>query len=84
MADYDLEIDRIVAEIKKIKAKTVCLQLPDGLKPRAGEIQDILKEKTDAKILIWGGSCFGSCDLPQNLNSLGVDLLVQFGHSEWE
>ncbi|MFH0977792.1 MAG: diphthamide synthesis protein [Candidatus Woesearchaeota archaeon] len=79
--EYDLELNRVVATIKKQKAKLVCIQLPDGLKPLAGKISDEISAKTKAKVLIWAGSCFGSCDLPQGLEKLGVDLLIQWGHS---
>lgn len=82
--DYDLELDRAVKEIKKIKAKRVCIQLPDGLKPMAKKIADELTAKTDAEILIWAGSCYGACDVPLDVKRLGVDLLIQWGHSEWE
>ena len=81
--DYALEIDRIAERIKKIKAKRVCIQLPDGLKPQAESIQRELMAKTGATVLIWAGSCFGACDTPQGLDRLKVDLMVQFGHSEW-
>ncbi len=80
---YDLDIDRAIEAIKMKKARTVVIQLPDGLKPKAKEIHDILKEKTKADIYIWGGSCFGACDIPK-LDSLKPDLLIQFGHSEWK
>lgn len=76
---YDLEIEKAVSEIKKAKAKTVCIQLPDGLKPKAGEIVDEIEAKTKAKCMIWLGSCFGACDIP-NVNT---DLLIQWGHSKW-
>tara|TARA_Y100000310_G_scaffold345665_1_gene467942 strand:- start:3251 stop:3505 length:255 start_codon:yes stop_codon:yes gene_type:complete len=79
MTEYDLELQRIVEEIDKQKAKTVCLQLPEGLKPKASEIVDYINNKTDAEVMVWMGSCFGACDVPQ----LNVDLLIQFGHSEW-
>ncbi len=81
--DYALEIDRIAERIAKNRAKRVCIQLPDGLKPKADEIQRELEKKTGAEVLIWAGSCFGACDTPQGLERLSVDLLVQFGHSEW-
>lgn len=77
--DYDLELNKIVSEIKKQKAKTVLLQLPDGLKPWGLAICDYLEEKTDAKISIWLGACFGACDLPES----GADLVIQFGHAKW-
>jgi len=79
---YDLELDKAVKEIKHIKARKVCIQLPDGLKPYAGEIKDLLEKETKAEILIWFGSCYGACDIPQNIKST-VDLLIQWGHESW-
>lgn len=76
---YDLELERAVKEIKKTKAKSVCIQLPDGLKPKAKEIADRIEKETNAKVLIWLNSCFGACDIP---NLKNVDLLIQWGHSE--
>ena len=80
--DYNLEIERVIKTIKKQKAASVCIQLPDGLKPKAKEISDEIEEKTSAEVLIWAGSCFGSCDTPM-LEKFKVDLLIQFGHSDW-
>ncbi|MFH1210245.1 MAG: diphthamide synthesis protein [archaeon] len=79
--EYDFEIDRIVREINKNKAKTVCIQLPDSLKPRALEIKEEIEGKTKTKVFIWLGSCFGACDVPKLDNV--VDLLIQFGHNEY-
>lgn len=78
--EYDLELEKAAEEIKKQKAKTVVIQLPDGLKPKAGEIAKELESKTDAKISIWLGSCYGACDIPK----VNADLLIQWGHSEWK
>ena len=83
LENYDLEIDSVVARIKAEKAKTVCVQLPDGLKPCAREIAQHIQSQTNARIIIWLGSCWGACDLPLEVNRLGVDLLIQWGHSEW-
>ena len=82
--DYDLELEKVVEKIKKEKAKLVCIQLPDGLKPEAKFIQNEIESKTNAKVIIWAGSCFGSCDIPLEIEKLGVDLLIQFGHSPWQ
>jgi 2-(3-amino-3-carboxypropyl)histidine synthase len=81
--DYALELEKVAANIQKQKARLVCIQLPEGLRPKAKEIADELEQKTGAEIIIWQGSCFGACDLPIGLEKLGVDLLVQWGHSEW-
>lgn len=77
--EYDLELERAVKEIKKRKAKIVCIQLPDGLKTRATEICDSLRKETDANIIIWAETCFGACDVPDLKD---VDLLIQWGHTK--
>ena len=81
--NFDLELEKAVSQINKTKAKLVCVQLPDGLKPSAQEIQDYLEQKTKANILIWLGSCYGACDIPLELQNLKIDLLIQWGHSEY-
>ncbi len=78
--DYDLELDRAISKIKEENAKLVCIQLPDGLKPEAAKIQEEIEKNTDATVLIWAGSCYGGCDVP-DLSKLKVDLLIQWGHA---
>ncbi len=80
---YNLEIDKVIAKILSGNYKKVCIQLPDGLKPRAKEVSDIITSKTDAKVIIWAGSNFGACDLPLEIKRLNVDILIHFGHSAW-
>ncbi len=75
--EYDLELERAAKEIKKRMAKSVCIQLPDGLKPMATEIAEYLENNTKTKVMIWAGSCFGACDIPD----VKADLLIQWGHS---
>lgn len=81
--EYDLEIEKAVQKIKIENSKMVCIQLPEGLRPRAKEIADELEQKTGAVVVIWLGSCYGACDIPLQVELLGVDLLIQWGHSEW-
>jgi 2-(3-amino-3-carboxypropyl)histidine synthase len=78
---YELELDNVIETVKKSKAKRVCIQLPDGLKPKAKEIQEAIEKNTKADVVIWGGSCFGACDLPRGLEEHKIDLLIHFGHS---
>ncbi len=82
--DYDLGLERVVEKINKEKANLICIQLADGLKPKAKLIQKEIESKTNAKVIIWAGSCFGACDIPLEVEKLGVDLLIQFGHSPWQ
>ena len=79
--NYDLELDRVIQKIKHEQISKICIQLPDGLKPRAKEIADRIKKETNAEILIWLGSCFGACDIPEQVEKLGMELLIQWGHS---
>ena len=83
MTNYDLELEKVIERINKDNAKLVCIQLPDGLKPRAKEIHQAIEQNTKASAVIWMGSCFGACDVPLQVERLGVDLLVQCGHSTW-
>jgi diphthamide biosynthesis enzyme Dph1/Dph2-like protein len=77
----NLELEKVIAKIKENNPKTVLIQLPDGLKPKAGDIQDKLKEQfPEIKITFWAGSCYGACDTP---NVDNFDLFIAFGHSEW-
>jgi len=77
---YDLELDKVISQIKKSRAKLVLLQFPDGLKQYAITIVDYLEEKlapkgvppkseVGGKFLIWLESCFGACDTPVGLST---------------
>ena len=81
---FNLELDKTVEKINKEKANLVCIQLPDGLKQKAQEIQKRIEKETDAEVVIWFGSCYGACDVPLEVKRAGVDLLIQWGHSEWK
>ena len=43
---YNPEVEKAIAKIKDSKAKTVCVQLPDGMKPYAKELTDRIEEET--------------------------------------
>ncbi len=88
-SEYNLEIDRILNEIKKQKAKRVLIQLPEGFKPYATLIQEKLEERLKSQdyscqFFIWLDSCFGACDIPLETEKLGIELIIQFGHTKFE
>jgi len=80
---YKLELQQLISEIKKQKAKQVLIQLPDGLKHKADQVVDAVEEQTSAKAFIWLGSCYGACDLPLGMDILNIDLVVQWGHNRF-
>lgn len=80
---YDLEIEKIIKTIKKEKAKKVLLQFPEGMKPYAQQICLYIEDEASVSCFIWMNSCFGACDVSLEVEKLGVDLIIQFGHSKW-
>lgn len=80
---YEIEIDKVVKTIKKEKARKVLLQFPEGMKPYSQVICDEIESRVKCQCFIWLGSCFGACDVPTEVERLGVDLIIQFGHSSW-
>jgi len=82
--DFNLELERAINHIKENNFKTVGIQMPDGIKHHSAAIQEEIETKTDAKVIIWAGSCYGACDLAIDMRRLGCDLLIHWGHTEWK
>jgi 2-(3-amino-3-carboxypropyl)histidine synthase len=81
---YDLEIDRVIEEVKSRKSKRVLLQFPDGLIKYCVRIAKRIKEQTRAETIISLDTCYGACDLAVNAASrLNADLLIHYGHGPW-
>jgi 2-(3-amino-3-carboxypropyl)histidine synthase len=79
---YELELERVIAEIKKMDAKRVLLQLPDGMRPFAFQIAELIRKATSAQVILSGDSCYGACDLASRQSAdLMVDLLIHYGHA---
>jgi len=82
MKNFDFEEERIKQEILKLGAKRVLIQLPEGLKPEAPRLAKII-EKFGALPIISADPCYGACDLATaDAESLGVDLIIHYGHSK--
>ena len=81
--ELNLQLEKAIESIKTEKPTNLLLQLPDGIKPKAKEIIEAITKDTDLTmedIVIWAGSCYGACDVPE---VSGFDMLLQFGHSRW-
>ncbi|MDH5481378.1 MAG: diphthamide biosynthesis enzyme Dph2 [Candidatus Bathyarchaeota archaeon] len=82
MKNFDFEEERVKQEILKLGAKRVLIQLPEGLKPEAPRLAKAI-EKCDVLPLISADPCYGACDLAtKEAESLGVDLIIHYGHSK--
>lgn len=79
---YNLELPKVVEEIKRRGSTRVLLQLPDGMRPFALQLVRAIREATGAQVFLSGDSCYGACDLAsRQARELGADLLVHYGHS---
>ncbi len=81
MRIFDFEEERVKQEILRLDAKTVLIQLPEGLKPEAPRIAKAI-EKHGALAIVSADPCYGACDLAAaEAEILGVDLIIHYGHS---
>ncbi len=81
---YDLQLDRVIGEVKRRKCRRVILQMPDGLMSRALLVSNEINQATGAETIVSLDTCYGACDLATHAASrLGADLIVHYGHSPW-
>lgn len=75
--------EKLVERIANDGAKKVLIQLPEGLKTKAEEIENKLKEK-NVEAAVCLDPCYGACDLKdREAKEMGYDLLVHIGHSKF-
>jgi 2-(3-amino-3-carboxypropyl)histidine synthase len=81
MLGFDFEEERIKKEIQRLGAKRVLLQMPQGLKPEATKLAQVV-EQAGAVPIISSDPCYGACDIAiTEAEGLGADLVVHFGHA---
>ncbi|MDR0887835.1 MAG: diphthamide biosynthesis enzyme Dph2 [Candidatus Methanoplasma sp.] len=77
---FNLEIEKTIKWIRDGGYTSVALQLPEGLKVRAAELSDSIRQETGADVIILGYPCYGACDLFTDYRKY-ASALVHFGHS---
>ncbi|HZY94039.1 MAG TPA: diphthamide biosynthesis enzyme Dph2 [Candidatus Bathyarchaeia archaeon] len=84
MSVFDLEEDRLVAEIEERGARKIVLQLPDGLKNEGPRLARLIKRRTGAEVFVSASPAWGACDLSLDAaQRLKADMLVHYGHNEF-
>ena len=79
----NLEISKLVRELKKRKPKKILVQLPEGVKQNVFDINKIFKD-LEIEVIYSGETCWGGCSVAvQEAEALGADLIVHFGHAEF-
>ncbi len=78
-----IDAGSLTRKLKKLKARKVFLQVPEGLKTRVQEFSQEL-EKSGFGVFISVEPCFGACGvMDREAKSLGCDVLVHVGHSDF-
>ena len=77
--DWESGIEEVCLKLQD--KKRIGIQVPEGLKPRAHQIVERVRELTGAKIVLWGEPTYGACDLADRpLEEIGADALIHMGH----
>jgi 2-(3-amino-3-carboxypropyl)histidine synthase len=77
--NYNFEIKKTLRTIKKLNAKKVTLQFPDGLLKYSLVIMDAIKLYTGADCVLLNEVVYGACCVDDK--SITSDLLIHYGHS---
>ncbi len=81
---FDLEEEKLLAEIERRGARKILIQLPDGLKAEGPRLAGLVREKAGAEVFISASPAWGACDLSLDAAArLKADLLVHYGHNEF-
>lgn len=81
--NYNFEIHKTIHRIRSTNAKSIALQMPEGLLIFATTISDILTQFCPgASTLIMGDVTYGACCIDDyTARALGCDMLVHYAHS---
>ncbi len=77
----NFEKEFLLKELKERNPRKVLVQLPEGIKQNAFEIQKEI-EKLGIEVVFSGETCWGGCSVSvKEAKSVGADLIVHFGHA---
>lgn len=79
----NFELEKLEKELLERKPKKVLVQLPEGVKQNVFEISRLF-EKLGIEVVFSGETCWGGCSIAVvEAQSIGVDLIVHFGHAKF-
>lgn len=83
-AQKGIEIpERVIDDLKKMKARRIFLQYPEGIKMRMQKIVKNL-EKEGFDVVLCLQECFGACDIrDSDAHRLGCDVILHIGHEDF-
>ena len=74
-----LNLESVLPELQRRKARRIGIQLPDGLKYRCEKIAEFF-ESRGYEVVISGSACYGACDVDLDLLR-DVDVLLHLAHT---
>ncbi len=74
-----LDLESVLPELQRRKAKRIGIQIPDGLKYRCEKIAEFF-ESRGYEVVISGSACYGACDVDLDLLR-DVDVLLHLAHT---
>jgi len=73
-------MENAIKELKKLKAKRIFVQFPEGIKHKMPEIAKQI-ENEGFEVVICTEPCYGACDLrDEEAKRIGCDVLMHIGH----
>lgn len=81
-SNYNFEVHKSVAQIRRNGAQRVALQLPEGLAMYACSLVDVLERFAQCECVIMGDVTYGACCIDDySARALGCDMMIHYGHS---
>lgn len=78
-----IELTDAIKQLKRLKAKKIFLQIPEGLKTKTDDLVNELEEK-GFEVATSMDPCFGACDLKQKeAKQLECDAILHLGHTKF-
>lgn len=79
----DFEEEKLFAELKKRKPKRILVQLPEGIKTKALDLQEKIT-KLGIEVIFSGETAWGGCCIAvDEAKKFDCDLIVHFGHAQF-
>ncbi|KAI8323894.1 hypothetical protein GQ54DRAFT_296471 [Martensiomyces pterosporus] len=80
--NYNFEMHKTIWQIRRLSAKRVALQFPEGLMMFACTISDILETFCGVETVIMGDVTYGACCVDDfTAVALECDFMIHYGHS---
>lgn len=82
IGDYELRIGEVFNVLRRVQAKKVLVQLPEGLKRYYPAIAESIRAEADLEVHLDAGPLYGSCLIDRG-TAESYDLVIHIGHDPY-